>query len=71
MTDKDAAEAEIKATLQWFSNESDRLCEEFQAKLGSEYKIDDPRNRIAFKELHGEFARRMAAIGKKYNLLPK
>ena len=71
MTDKAAAEVEIKATLQWFSDESRRICREQEASLGSEYRIDDPRNRPPFKALHKEFARRMTAIGEKYGLLPK
>ena len=69
MTDKAAAEAEIKATLQWLSNETDRIIDELQKNQGKEYRIDDPRNRTAFKEVHVEFARRMKAIGEKYGLI--
>ena len=65
-----AAEAEVKATIQWLSDESDKLCEKLGEKLGSEYRIDDPRNRPAFKKLRKDFARRMTAIGEKYGLFP-
>ena len=69
MTDKAAAEAEIKATLQWLNNETNQIIDELQKKWGKEYKIDDPRNRAAFKKVHTEFARRMKAIGEKYGLI--
>ena len=63
-----AAQAEIKKTLQWLNDETDRIIDEQQKKWGEEYRIDDPRNRAAFKEVHAEFARRMQAIGEKYGL---
>ena len=60
-----AAQAEIKKTLQWLNDETDRIIDEQQKKWGEEYRKDDPRNRAAFKEVHAEFARRMQAIGEK------
>ena len=68
MTDKAAAEAEIKTTIQWLNDEASRIIDDLKAEQGKEYRIDDPRNHVAFKELHAEFARRMTAIGKKYGL---
>lgn len=69
MTDKETAEAEIKATLRWFSNETDRICKELDAKQGAERKFDGGNE--PYREIHKEFARRMTAIGEKYNLLQK
>ena len=68
MSGKSAAETEIKATLQWLNNETNQIIDELQKNQGKEYRIDDPRNRAAFKEVHAEFARRMKAIGEKYGL---
>ena len=66
-----AAEREMKDAFLQHRAECDRICREQEKALGSEYRIDDPRNRPPFKALHKEFARRMTAIGEKYGLLPK
>lgn len=58
-----AAQAEIKKTLQWLNDETDRIIAEQQKKWGEEYRIDDERNRAAFKEVHAEFARREIWLG--------
>lgn len=71
MIGKAAAEAEIKATLQWLDIETNRIIDELQKNLGEEYRIDDPRNRAVFKDVHVKFARRMKAIGEKYGLIKK
>lgn len=68
MTDKAKAEVEVKATLQWLNDETNRIIDELQKNWGKEYRIDDLRNRVTFKEVHVEFARRMKAIGEKYGL---
>ena len=67
MTDKTAAEAEIKATLQWFNNESTKICQKLDEEQGATRKFDG--GNAPYRELHKEFARRMKAIGKKYGLI--
>ena len=67
MTDKMAAETEIKTTLQWFSNESTKLYQKLDEEQGANRKFDGGNE--PYRELHKEFARRMTAIGKKYNLI--
>ena len=69
MTDKMAAEAEIKATLQWFSNESTKICQKLDEEQGENRKFDGGNE--PYRELHAEFARRMKEIGKKYGLSEK
>ena len=69
MIDKMAAENEIKATLQWFSDESSKICQKLDKEQGENRKFDGGNE--PYRELHKEFARRMVAIGKKYDLFPK
>ena len=69
MIDKMAAENEIKATLQWFSDESSKICQKLDEEQGDKRKLDGGNE--PYRELHKEFARRMVAIGKKYDLFPK
>ncbi len=71
MTEKErtAAWDEVLETGRWLNDETNRIIDELQRKQGKEYRIDDPRNRPAFKEVHEEFARRMKAISKKYGLI--
>ena len=64
-----AAWDEVLKTGCWLNKETNRIIDELQKAQGEEYRIDDPRNRTAFKEVHAEFARRMKAIGKKYGLV--
>ena len=61
----DVANAEITKTLQWFSKKCEQICEELREK-GLGKGLDG--NRDDFVEAHKELARRMEAIGKKYNL---
>ena len=67
---KALANAEMWEVARWYSDETDRICREQIEALGSEYRIDDPRNRTPFRAAHKEFARRMKAICEKYDLLP-
>ena len=69
MTDKTAAWDEVLETGRWLNAETNRIINELKRKQGKEYKMDDVRNRPAFKEVHEEFARRMNEIGKKYGLV--
>ena len=67
MTDKMAAESEIKETLQWFNSESTKIYERLNQEQGENRKFDGGNE--PYRELHKEFARRMTAIGKKYGFL--
>ena len=62
---------EVLETGRWLNENTNRIIDEQERAQGEEYRIDDPRNRAAFREVHAEFARRMKAIGRKYGLLPK
>lgn len=64
-----AAWNEVLETGRWLNEETNRIIDKLQKAQGGEYRIDDPRNRTAFKTAHEEFARRMKAIGKKYGLI--
>ena len=64
---KAAAEAEIKATLQWLNDESTKICQQLDKEQGANRKFDG--GNAPYRELHKEFARRMKALGKKYGLL--
>ena len=66
MTDKMAAENEIKETLQWFNSESTKIYERLNREQGENRKFDGGNE--PYRELHKEFARRMKAIGEKYGL---
>ena len=66
---KALANAEIREVARWYSAECDRICCEQIKSRGSEYRIDDPRNRPPFKALRKEFVRRMTEISEKYGLL--
>ena len=66
MTDKMAAESEIKETLQWFNSESTKIYERLNQEQGENRKFDGGNE--PYRELHKEFARRMKAIGEKYGL---
>ena len=69
MTDQERAIwAETMEALRWLYEEKNKIIDEQERAQGSEYRIDDPRNRAAFKEVHAELARRMKEIGKKYGL---
>ena len=58
-------DAEIKATLDWLSEETERI----GARLEAEGKVAGlDGNQVAYAKMHAEFARRMTAIGKKYGL---
>ena len=65
---EEAAFNEIKEAGLWLIKETERIIDEQKRAQGSEYRIDDPRNRAAFKEVHAEFARRMKEIREKYGL---
>lgn len=65
-----AAWDEIMKVGLWLNEETKRIIDELQREQGEEYRIDDPRNRAAFKKVRAEFARRMKAIGEKYDLPP-
>ncbi len=64
---KDAANNEIRAVLKWFSDEIKRINDELDRIQGANRGLDG--DKAAFTGAHKEFARRMMAIGKKYNLL--
>lgn len=66
-----AAEREMKEAFLQHRAECDRICREQKKALGSEYRIDDPRNRPPFKEARKEFWRQVKVIGEKYNLPPE
>lgn len=66
MTDKTAAEVEIKATLLWFNDESAKICRKLDEEQGKKRKFDGGNE--PYRELHAQFARRMKAIGEKYGL---
>lgn len=60
------AESEIKATLTWLSEETERIGARLEAG-GKTAGLDS--NPGAYTYLHKEFARRMKAIGEKYGLI--
>lgn len=67
MTNKTAAEIEIKTTLQWFNAESAKIYQKLNEEQGAERKLDG--GNAPYRELHKEFARRMKVIGEKYGLI--
>ena len=62
---KRLADAEIKTTLTWLCEETERVALLLEAN-GSELGLDSHRG--AYTQIHAEFARRMKAIGEKYGL---
>lgn len=57
------ADAEIKATLDWLCEETEKISLRLRAE-GFSQGLDG--NQAAYAQMHAEFARRMAAIGRKY-----
>lgn len=66
---KALANAEMLETVRWFNNEIKQIYIELNEKQGFERKFDGGNE--PYVGTHKEFARRMEAIGKKYNLPQK
>lgn len=68
MINKSLADIEIKETLGWLCEETEKVGRQLEAD-GSKIGLDS--NQESYLRINSEFARRMKAIGKKYDLLPK
>ena len=66
---KARANAEMWETVRWFDDECSKICERMDREQGANRKFDGGNE--PYRELHKEFAHRMNAIGKKYDLFPK
>lgn len=62
------ANKELKESMNWFNEERRRIYKELGEKQGAERKFDGGNE--PYRELHKEFARRMTAIIRKYDLPP-